>query len=228
MKHLRPKDFTLIELLVVIAIIAILAAMLLPALNQARNKARSIHCTNQLKQLALAHIAYTDDNKTFFAPNCLAAYWPGMNPRWWQNYLNSYIGKRATVDHLKICPSTDAKYESNGVVSAVDTSYGMAVNTLTTKFRMSIWQGSASDALMMMDYGRNGQWYYNGGGSVVQKGFLQYGYFFTDNADKQGAAIFSRHNDRANLAFADGHVESMSRNTFNHLLVSYSRFAKKK
>ncbi len=97
-RSLSRRAFTLIELLVVIAIIAILAAMLLPALSSAKMRAQQLKCTSNLKQLTLASIMYINDSGGFIG------YSDPMLPG--SLWMGTLIGMYSQVDSVRQCPVT--------------------------------------------------------------------------------------------------------------------------
>ena len=126
-RRLRP--FTLIELLVVIAIIAILASMLLPALNKARDKARAAVCINNLKQLGVGFTQYFGDNDDLLPPLDTAS---ANNPPSWTSYLMGpnpsspaapwtsgyqFTGGRYVTNSLLRCPAQTGTFDMIGVAA---------------------------------------------------------------------------------------------------------------
>lgn len=172
------KSFTLIELLVVIAIIAVLAALLLPALNSAREKAKAASCTSNLKQMGLAFEMYFQEyNDTFPTYN-------SSNPSAWMYVLRPYVHPEAFTGEATayLCPSDTSPilYGTNWYGSyalTTDLSFAKYGNILTgtatsvsnTSIEVALLAdgiGHYMDSVLSGVYG-GADWRHSGGTNVL-------------------------------------------------------------
>ncbi len=208
---MRSKFFTLIELLVVIAIIAILAAMLLPALNKARDMAKKSGCINNLKTIAQVMHLYVDSYDGYIP--WLNDYGGALYGSFWQQmysnlgFLQIKLGTAYPITGVYRCPAENIKsYLTTSEWNAYKGTHFGVNRYLNIKYSTSS-SGSGTQEFRKMASAKTPAVTYAYGDKGIPEGATA-----APNTELKARNFYPklRHNGYWNISILDGHVESQN------------------
>ena len=200
-----------------IAIIAILAAILLPALGKARDRARAVGCVSNMKQIGLKHIMYLNDNNDFFVPVWGAQAVPGIvewNYAYWHNYLRYYVdnvSKGPKRGGVYACPANGTEGDAKLTFPIDMSKYASNMATLPASDKFLL--GYAMNYMISYTVNANETNFHKSSSfkdlSSFTLNFDIADYFpFANQGDlTNNWTASARHNGSINMLLADGHVE---------------------